>query len=228
MIKSPHKIVIILALLNVLVASAEPTEHIISVQGVGEVALANTEGRIQASVTTLNADADVALSTNSAIVANIISELDGVGIKTEDISTSRFDFHPQYDWNNGQQIFQGYSVTNGLNIVVQEVSAVGAVLNLLVDAGATRINSVGFGSSSLSEVRTQALQRASEDALAKASILAAANGVTLGEVIQVRLSSANTVLESTAIGAVSSSPAPIVPGTNTYRETVHVTYALIE
>ena len=229
MIKSPHKLLVILALFNVLAVCAETTEHIISVQGVGEVALENTEGRIQTSVTTLDPDADVALSRNSTLVANIISELNNVGIETADISTSRFDFHPQYDWNDGQQVFQGYSVTNGLNIVVREVSAVGAVLNLLVDAGATRINSVGFGASSLAEVRTQALQRATEDARSKASILAAANGVTLGPVIQVRLLSANALHEA-VVGDVSlsSGPAPIVPGSNTYRETVHITYQLHE
>jgi len=229
MIKSPHKLLVILALFNVLAVCAETTEHIISVQGIGEVALENTEGRIQTSVTTLDPDADVALSRNSSLVANIISELNNVGIETADISTSRFDFHPQYDWNDGQQVFQGYSVTNGLNIVVREVSAVGAVLNLLVDAGATRINSVGFGASSLADVRSQALQRATEDARSKASILAAANGVTLGPVIQVRLLSANALHEA-VVGDVSlsSGPAPIVPGSNTYRETVHITYQLHE
>lgn len=229
MIKSPHKLVVILALFNVLMVCAETTEHIISVQGVGEVALENTEGRIQTSVTTLDPDADAALNRNSMLVANIISELNGVGIDTADISTSRFDFHPQYDWNDGQQIFQGYSVTNGLNIVVREVSTIGAILNLLVDSGATRINSVGFGASSLTEVRTQALQRASEDARSKASILAAANGVNLGSVIQVKLVSANALHEA-AVGDVSlsSGPAPIVPGTNTYRETVLITYQLSE
>lgn len=230
MIKLPHKlIIIILALFNVLLVSAEPTEHIIAVHGVGEVALANSEGRIQTSVTTLDTDADAALNHNSTLVANIISELNAVGIESADISTSRFDFHPQYDWNNGQQIFQGYSVTNGLNIVIREVSAVGAVLNLLVDAGATRINSVSFGSSSLAEVRTQALQRATEDARNKASILATASGVTLGPVIQVKLLSANPLQES-VVGDVSlsSGPAPIVPGSNTYRETVSITYQLIE
>ena len=230
MVKSPHKLVAIFALFACGSLQAQQTENIIVVQGVGEVTINNTEGRINASVSTLNQDADVALSSNNAIVSNIVNELIGVGISTDDISTNQFNFYPEYDWNDGQRVFEGYAVTNGVSIKVKEVAAMGAVLNLLVDAGASRITSVGFGSSNLGEVRKQALKNATEDALAKATILANANGVNLGNVIQVKLASRNSVLDqSTISGSVSpASPVPISPGQNTYVETVSVTYELIK
>ena len=226
----PRKLVVIFALFACGPLHAQQTENVIVVQGVGEVTITNAEGRINASVSTLNQDAEVALSSNNAIVSNIVNELSGVGISPEDISTNRFDFYPEYEWNDGQYIFEGYAVTNGVSIRVREVAAMGAILNLLVDAGASRINSVGFGSSDLGEVRKQALVKATEDALAKATILANANGVNLGKVIQVKLSSRNSILDQSSVngGVSSGSPVPISPGQNTYVEKLSVTYELID
>ena len=226
----PRKLVVIFTLIACGSLHAQQTENIIVVQGVGVVTITNAEGRINASVSTQNQDAEVALSSNSAIVSNIVNELSGVGISPEDISTNRFDFYPDYRWNDGHYIFEGYVVTNGISIKVREVAAMGAILNLLVDAGASRINSVGFGSSNLGEVRKQALEKATEDALVKATILANANGVNLGKVVQVKLSSQNSVLNQSSISGSTSpaSPVPISPGHNTYVETVHVVYELID
>lgn len=207
---------------------AQITDKVIVVQGVGVVTIDNTQGYINASVTTRNLDADQALTENNTIVANIFNELNGVGVTEDDITTNQFSFHPDYDWDDGQYNFIGYSVTNGITINVSEISTVGAILNLLVDAGVSRINSVSFGSSSLSEVRKQALIRATEDALAKAEILATSTGVNLGRVIQIRLASQSTVLNPSS-GSLSVSPpsvTPISPGDNSYQETVLVTYQI--
>ncbi len=227
---SPRKLIALFALIACGSLHAQQTENIIVVQGVGAVTITNAEGRINASVSTLNQDAEVALSNNNAIVSNIVSELNGVGISPDDISTNRFDFYPEYRWSEGQQVFEGYAVTNGISILVKEVAAMGAILNLLVDAGASRINSVGFGSSNLAEVRKQALEKATEDALTKATILANANGVNLGKVIQVKLSSQNSVLNQTSSngGVSAASPVPISPGQNTITEKLTVTYELID
>ncbi len=229
MIKSPYKLMVLFALLAVGSLHAQQTENIIVVQGVGEVVMANTEGRIDASVSTINQDVEVALTSNNAIINRVVNELSGVGISADDISTSQFNFYPRYDWDDGQQVFVGYAVTNGLTIKVKEVDALGAILNLLIDAGASRINSVGFGSSDLGQIRKQALEKATEDALAKATILANANGVNLGNVIQIKLASQNSVLDqSGSSGSISpASAVPISPGRNTYVETVNVTYELI-
>ena len=226
----PRKLVVIFTLIACGSLHAQQTENIIVVQGVGVVTITNAEGRINASVSTQNQDAEVALSSNSAIVSNIVNELSGVGISPEDISTNRFDFYPDYRWNDGHYIFEGYVVTNGISIKVREVAAMGAILNLLVDAGASRINSVGFGSSNLGEVRKQALEKATEDALVKATILANANGVNLGNVIQVKLTSRNSVLDESSVngGVSAGSPVPISPGQNSYVEKITVTYELID
>ncbi len=229
--KSICKIYIVLGLLVNFSAQAENTDKIIVVQGVGEVTIDNTEGKIHASVTTRNLDADQALTNNNNVINNIVSELNGVGVTGDDITTTQFNFHPEYNWNNGQNNFVGYTVTNGIKIKVSEISTVGSVLNLLVDAGATRINSVSFGSSSLSEVRKLALVRATDDALVKAQILANSTNVQLGEVIQIRLASQSTVLnQSRANGDESfvANATPISAGNNTYRETVKVTYQIVD
>ncbi len=227
--KHQTKIYLIFALLTSFAGQAQNTENTISVRGVGEVTIENTQGQISASVTTQDMDADQALQLNNNRMNQIISELNAVGISGTDIATNQFSFQPNYDWSDNGYIFAGYSVTNGIRIKVNEVSTVGAVLNLLVDAGASRIHSVGFGSSSLSTVRRQALERATEDALEKAQILANSTGVTLGRVVQVQLLSNSSVLNATQTEAVSfASDVPTSPGQNTYTETVNITYLIAE
>jgi len=233
MIKSPYKLLVVFALGWVGMAQAQTTNHAlaksIQVQGVGQVTLVNTEGSINASVTTLSMDADVALTSNNNAVSNILRELSGVGIDADDITTSLFNFRPQYRWHEGTYVFEGYEVTNGLQIKVKQVSAIGSVLNLLVDAGVTRINSIDFGSSVLADVRRIALEKATDDALAKATILANSTGVSLGPVIGIDLVSRTPVLaEDSPNGSLSTSPVPIEPGSNTHTAVVNVTYQINE
>ncbi|WP_223789486.1 SIMPL domain-containing protein [Marinicella meishanensis] len=230
--KSPYKLLVVFALGCVGLAQAQTSDatatNTIQVMGVGQVKMLNTEGSINASVTTLSMDADVALTTNNAAVSNILMELSGVGIDGDDISTSMFNFRPKYRWNDSTYVFEGYEVTNGLQIKVKEVSAIGSVLNLLVDAGATRINSINFGSSVLADVHRVALEKATDDALAKATILANSTGVSLGPVIGIDLLSQTSVLnDETVSGAVSPRPpVPIEAGSNTHTAVVQVTYRI--
>lgn len=231
MIKSPPKLIVLFALFccGLMQAQAQTSDKTIQVQGVGQVKLINSEGSIQASVTTLSMDADVALTRNNHAVNNILTELSGVGIDSDDVITSLFNFRPQYRWEEGHHVFEGYEVTNGLRIQVKEVTAIGSVLNLLVDAGVTRINSISFGSPVLANIHRMALEKATEDALAKATILANSTGVSLGPVIGIDLVSQTSVLPSSnsGNGGVSSGPpVPIEPGTNTHTAVVHVTYQI--
>jgi uncharacterized protein YggE len=228
MIKSPYKLCVLFALFCCGLAQAQTSGNTIKVNGVGQVKLVNSEGSINASVTTLSMDADVALTSNNNAVNNILSELSGVGIDADDIATSSFNFRPKYRWDEGTHVFEGYEVTNGLRIQVKEVSAIGSVLNLLVDAGVTRINSINFGSSVLADVHRTALEKATEDALAKATILATSTGVSLGPVINIDLVSQTSVLnDDTVVGSVSPRPpVPIEAGSNTHTAVVHVTYRI--
>lgn len=231
-IKNHFKAYLVLALFAASAASAQPSEHSITVQGVGEVKADNNQATVNASVTTQHIDANQALMTNNNIINNMIAELNAVGIESDDITTNQFNFQPDYRWENNSYVFRGYTVTNGLEITIDAISTVGSVLNLLVDTGATRVNAVRFGTEDLSAIRQQALVKALADARLKADVIAQTTGVTLGGVIRVHLSSSSHLPPShfSDVGEASlaASPVPIAPGENTIREQVSVSYLIVD
>ncbi len=202
-------------------------ENGIVVRGVGEVEIDNSTASINASVTTVNSEAGTALNQNNNIMNNIMTALLSVGIDSNDINTNQFNIHPKYRWADGSYVFEGYTVTNGVKVKINQISTLGDTIDLLVDAGATKVGSVGFSSADLEAIRAEALQKAITDAKNKAQLLATATGVVLGEAAYINLSSNHTYSspESHATNALSSAP-PISPGTKTITETVSIRYEI--
>ncbi len=231
-IKKHFKIYLVLALLTTSTAWAQPAEHSITVQGVGELKVDNSQATVNASVTTKHLDANQALMNNNDTINQMIAELNGVGISSDDITTSQFSFQPDYRWENSSYVFHGYTVTNGLEVTINAIGSVGSVLNLLVDTGATRVNAVRFGSEDVSAIRQQALVKALADARLKAEVIAQTTGVTLGGVIRVHLSSSSHMPPShfndVGEASLAASPVPIAPGENTIREQVSVSYLIVD
>jgi uncharacterized protein YggE len=204
----------------------------IKVKGTGKVVVQSNQGEISANVVTKDLSADVAIANNGIQVQSVVNALLVVGIGSNDIETTRFSFRPEYKWDDGEYIFDGYSVSSGLSITVTDNSIMGPVLDLIVDAGVTRINNVSFSSVDIEELKQQALINATNDAKSKAQILAAASNVTLGNAIKIT----NTGNSSQFFngGAVASSPPPpgvngtvILPGTNNITTTVTIEYLIM-
>lgn len=205
-------------------------QNTVSVRGVGQIVIDNTQANVLANVTTTSQLADEAVSINSAKVQAIIDALTSVGITKSDIQTSRFNFSPKYNWENGQQVFDGYVVSNSLKIKINEASIIGAVLDLIIEAGATSIYSVSFDTVNNQNVKRQALMRATEDAKIKAMILAKASGLTLGRAVNITLQSDGNSLIGSTNGVIPSPLPPgasvILPGSNTVSTSVTIEYLL--
>ncbi|MGJ8662993.1 MAG: SIMPL domain-containing protein [Marinicella sp.] len=217
-------------ILTPLAVWAQNNEHTITVQGVGQITIDNSTAFISAQVSTQNLDAEQALTHNNNIVHQVFNELNGVGINEEHITTTNFSFQPNYDWQEQGYVFTGYVVTNSIRVEVNEMQAVGSILNLLVDSGVSRINSVSFDGTEMADLRQQALVQATQDARTKAEILANATGVTLGAVININLFSGSNMytgdVSPPSSGASSPRPVPISGGSNTITETVNITYLI--
>lgn len=203
------------------------TQGAIHVNGQAEIAIPNTEARISAGVTTTDLSADAALAANNTQMNAIYSALAGAGIDDDDIATSQFSFHPVYRYDDGTAVFDGYRVRNTIRVTIEEVELLGAILDLVINAGATEIHSVGFGASDFDTVKAQAITAATADAAAKAQLLAEATGVSLGSPISVNLSSNLGAITEPSFDAVSfSAGPPTSPGQHRVLATVSITYAI--
>ena len=121
-----------------------------------------------------------------------MQSLEDEGIDAKDIQTVEYSIWPEqnYDPEVAQQPrITGYHVNNSVHVTVRDVARVGAVLGSVTKAGANSVNGISFGIDDTAALEGRAREAAMKDAHAKAESLATLAGETLGEVLQISLSS---------------------------------------
>lgn len=122
----------------------------------------------------------------------VLDSLKGNGVAEGDIQTQQFSIQQQFDFTNGRREFRGYRVTNAVSAKSRDLDRIGQVIDDAAAAGGdlVQIQSIQFGIEDAKELQAQARVEAMRDALAKAQVLAAEGGVTLGKPISISESSA--------------------------------------
>ncbi len=123
-----------------------------------------------------------ALNGNNSQAQAIANTLSEFGIDPKDIQTTAFNVYPNQEYNSeGQVVRKFFSVDNTVYVKVRELDKLGQILDAVVRAGANQINGISFDVENRTEAEAQARTAAIADARMKAEELAAAAGVTLGE-----------------------------------------------
>ncbi|TAK13132.1 MAG: DUF541 domain-containing protein [Anaerolineae bacterium] len=160
--------------------------RLISVNGTGVITLTPDIARIQIGVNTENASAQQAVAENNQQSEAIRATLDGFGIAAEDIQTSNFSIWPRTDYDfEGQITGTTYVVQNTVTVTIRDLATFGEVLDAVVGSGANTIYGITFDVADREAAFAQALEAATENARARAEILAAAGGVQLGDVYSI-------------------------------------------
>ena len=158
------------------------------ITGHGEVMAAPDTAIVTSGVTSQGATAKEALAANNADMQKLIDTLKAAGIDAVDIQTSGFSVSPNYVYSdardaNGYQLppkIVGYTVYNGVTVVVRDLASLGAVLDQAVTVGANQISGVSFSVDDPKELYNEARKAAFADAREKAELYADAAGVELG------------------------------------------------
>jgi len=212
---------------------AEQRENIISLTGTGTVKAEPDLAVIQLGVETRASSAGEAQRLNAERMAGVIAALQEVGIGEEDMWTAGFTLTPltKYPAGGGVAEILGYLCRNSLTVQLDDMEAVGRILDLAVAAGANQISSVYFTLSQdlRKTLQDQATTMAVEDAEAKAQLLAEAAGVQLISPTSLSLSVGYQpeyrVFMEAAVPMPTPAPTPILPGEVEVTVTVYVTYA---
>jgi|GEM_PF-1794774 len=140
-------------------------------------------------------DADTpaaATDANSRALAAVIAALKAQGVTDADIQTSGFNVAPQYSFTQpepGQPTpppqIVGYEAVNGLAVQTKNLHGIGDLFAAMAGAGATNLNGPQYSIADPEQLRIQAIQGATQDALQKARAAASALGVQLGPVLSV-------------------------------------------
>ncbi|TVR60978.1 MAG: DUF541 domain-containing protein [Gemmatimonadales bacterium] len=167
--------------------SAQDTSQL-TVRGNGEVEVEPDRARIQFAVETEAGTAAEAGAANADLMDRVMSALRRSEAGGEArLETSGYQLQPRYgpmDRDRGREIV-GYTARNTLQVISDDVEAVGPLVDLALDAGANRVAGLQFEIRDPEPHRLEALRRAVAQARAEAEVMAEALGMRLGLPTQV-------------------------------------------
>jgi uncharacterized protein len=200
----------------------------LTVTGEGTVTAAPDEAIITIGVINESPNLSAAQKENADKTAAVIQALMSLGIPQSDIQTYVYRIEPQYNYENGQQIFRGYRVEHQLQVTVKDISKTGQVIDQAVAAGANSVSSIQFTVSNPNAFYNQALTIAIRNAQEKAISMARALQVTLQPVPVIVQELSQPLpprpIPFQAAMLAQSAETPIQPGENKIVATVKVEF----
>ncbi len=209
--------------------AADPAQ--ITVTGEGRVEARPDMATVTLGVVTQGATAAEAMAGNSIQLAAVLEQLRAGGIEERDIQTSGLSLNANWTQTEADPVprISGYQASNMLTVRVRALDTLGAVLDKTISDGANTFNGLTFGLSDPEPAMNEARKRAVADAMARAKLLTAAAGLTLGPVISITEGGGYGgpvpmfKMESDAAAAV-----PVAAGEISSTASVTMVFALVE
>lgn len=138
---------------------------------------------ITIGVRTENVDAQEAVAANNAQANLLLDALKKMGIAEKDLRTSNFNIYPQDEFDmEGKRTGTRFVVENSVYVTLRDLNKVGETLSSAVEAGANNIYGISFDVEDKSALLETARNEAIANARKQAESIAAAAGVSLGEI----------------------------------------------
>ncbi len=205
----------------------------ILVSGVGTATGAPDTVSVDFGVSVRGKTVDEAAARAAERADALISALTADAVERGDIATTNYSIYPEYDYRSGRERLVGYRVTNTVRVTIRDLERAGDIVDTAVAAAGddARVSGLRFELEDDTDLAAQAREAAWNDALTKATQLAALSGVTLGPVISVvettpRSPSPIFSVERDAAAQSLAVPTPIEPGTSTVTVALQVHFAL--
>ena len=212
--------------------TAQETERRMALTGVGQVFVSPDMATVSVGVSSIDEKASVAMRINSAAMNKVFAHLKEAGIEPRDIQTSQLSLNPRWERrnnNNNPPRIVGYEALNTVIVRVRDLGAVGAILDILTQTGANRINQISFGIQKPRPHKDEARRLAVADARTKAELYAQAAGVELGPIISISENGSNPQPRAMArmgVASMEASTVPVAAGEMGLRATVTLVFAL--
>ncbi len=158
-------------------------DRTITVEGVAETFIAPDTASVSFSVTKKAATTDVATDSINGRMSMLVAELQQIGVAQKDIKTVNYTVQPEYSYNNGTQIFDGYRATQRITVTIRDLSKASDVLGTVNSADVDHVSQLSFFVDETEEIMKKLRKQAIDDAQAKAKTLAKDLGVHLDEIV---------------------------------------------
>jgi len=200
------------------------------VRATGEATLTSKpdQARLSVGVITDAATAEEAMQKNATQTTTVLDALKKIVASNGEIKTSNYSVSPQYKYEQGHSPeITGYQASNTVEVILNDLSLVGKVIDGAGHAGSNNINSIAFTLKNDQAVRARVIAEATRQARANAEAIAQALNVKV-----VGVASAETVEGGNPrpmqpmfamAGQAMPAPTPVETGTLEVHATVSVT-----
>ncbi len=173
-------------------------------------------------------EAQTAVATAMTAVQQRITT---AGVPKDAIRTTAYDVQAQFDYGNGRQTLRGYMARHSIEVRVDDVSRVGALLEVAIAAGGTSVQGVRFDLKQREALEREALTKAVANARARAEAMAAGAGSAIAGVVKIEEAGAMpmpepVMMRMAAAPMMADAAPPVAPGETVIRATVTLTARL--
>lgn len=215
------------------ISPAAEASRTLNVTGFGQVYVKPDIAYLYIGVHTEMSNASEAVSENNQQVSRIIETLKSAGVAAEDIRTSNFSIYlfDKYDPSGTPTGEKYYAVDNTVYVTVRNLNKLGDLLDTVIRAGATNINSIQFDVADKTQAMQEARAAAVKNANDLAQELAGLAGVTLVEIVNISYSESAPYVVYPEFGrggggGAMQAAVPIEPGQMSITANVSVTYEI--
>lgn len=178
-----------------------------------------------------------ATQQNAQLMERVLAAIRQAGVRDEAIRTVSYELRPEYtrpDRDREPPTIVSYRNINMVQVRVDAIARVGAVIDAALGAGANRVAHLNFELQDSDAARLDALRDAMAKARREADAIAAAAGQRLGEPITINVGQDHIrppmpmARMEMDIAAVAPAAPPIEGGQLAISASVHVVYRLLD
>lgn len=169
-------------------AEAAAREPALTVNGAGRVEVTPDRARISFAVETEAEAAREASEANATLMERVMAAVRETGIPDLRVETSGYTLTPRYvpRRDDRPQEIAGYTARNHVQVISDDVEAVGRIIDAALAAGANRVAGLSFEIRDAEPHRLEALREAVRKARGEAEVMAESLGMRLGDPIEVQ------------------------------------------
>lgn len=201
------------------------------VQGEGEAAAIPDTAQITIGITKDGVTVTDVQQQVNTIMNNITKDLKALGVEEKDIKTTNYSVSPKYDFSNGRQTVNGYTVNQTVRVKVKPIDKANQAVDIAAKNGANIVGGIAFilNDKTKEELEQKARTEAITNAKKKAESLATAAGITLGRIIDVQeiapyVDNQQPYALGTAEKSVDAAQTDLQPGESTIKMTISLSY----
>ena len=219
-----------LGMSSVAMAAPGPGPAVISVSGQGRADVAPDMAVVNIGIVTTGKTAQLAQAENAKVASDVTAALGQLGIFSKDIQT-HYTMSPVYEKGDYRKA-AGYRASNTVTVTVNDVAKTGPAIDIALNSGATDVNGLSFGLKDARSVRNTALQMAVQDARSKADAIAAALGVKIVGIQNVKEDGGNFARYEVAnarlakLDGAAMADTPVNAGTVEVNAEVHIDFQI--